>query len=37
MLKGYGNSLNYQMGVPLLEDVIQSMEQAIKAKEGNVN
>uniref|UniRef100_M1CL14 Multiple inositol polyphosphate phosphatase 1 n=1 Tax=Solanum tuberosum TaxID=4113 RepID=M1CL14_SOLTU len=37
ILKGYGNSLNYRMGVPLLEDVIQSMEQAIKAKEGNVN
>ncbi|KAI8564291.1 hypothetical protein RHMOL_Rhmol03G0169600 [Rhododendron molle] len=32
-LKGYGNALNYQMGVPLLEDVVQSMEQAIKAKE----
>ncbi|KAG8380881.1 hypothetical protein BUALT_Bualt06G0062800 [Buddleja alternifolia] len=33
ILKGYGNALNYRMGVPLLEDVIQSMEQAIKAKE----
>ncbi|XP_060178931.1 uncharacterized protein LOC132609102 isoform X3 [Lycium barbarum] len=33
ILKGYGDSLNYRMGVPLLEDVIQSMEQAIKAKE----
>ncbi|XP_059317939.1 uncharacterized protein LOC132068387 isoform X1 [Lycium ferocissimum] len=33
ILKGYGNSLNYRMGVPLLEDVLQSMEQAIKAKE----
>ncbi|KAI3458502.1 hypothetical protein Pfo_015165 [Paulownia fortunei] len=33
ILKGYGNSLNYRMGVPLLVDVIQSMEQAIKAKE----
>ncbi|VFQ81138.1 unnamed protein product [Cuscuta campestris] len=33
IIKGYGNSLNYRMGVPLLEDVIQSMEQAIKAKE----
>ncbi|KAL6533089.1 hypothetical protein OROMI_027201 [Orobanche minor] len=33
ILKGYGNSLNYRMGVPLLEDVIRSMEQAIKAKE----
>ncbi|KAL1172768.1 hypothetical protein V6Z11_A05G370900, partial [Gossypium hirsutum] len=35
MLKGYGKSLNYQMGVPLLKDVIQSMDQAIKAKEDN--
>ncbi|CAL5413581.1 unnamed protein product [Camellia sinensis] len=26
ILKGYGNALNYQMGVPLLEDVVQSME-----------
>lgn len=34
IVKGYGNSLNYRMGVPLLEDVIQSMEEAIKAKEG---
>uniref|UniRef100_A0A0V0IH35 Putative multiple inositol polyphosphate phosphatase 1-like n=1 Tax=Solanum chacoense TaxID=4108 RepID=A0A0V0IH35_SOLCH len=33
ILKGYGDTLNYQMGVPLLEDVVQSMEQAIKAKE----
>ncbi|KAL8119800.1 uncharacterized protein LOC141724472 isoform X2 [Apium graveolens] len=33
MLKGYGNALNYRMGVPLLEDVIESMEQAIKAKD----
>ncbi|KAF8397220.1 hypothetical protein HHK36_016128 [Tetracentron sinense] len=33
ILKGYGNSLNYRMGVPLLQDVVQSMEQAIKAKE----
>ncbi|PIN14583.1 Multiple inositol polyphosphate phosphatase [Handroanthus impetiginosus] len=33
ILKGYGNSLNYHMGVPLLEDIIQSMEQAIKARE----
>ncbi|KAG9445058.1 hypothetical protein H6P81_016398 [Aristolochia fimbriata] len=35
LLKGYGNSLNYHMGVPLLQDVIQSMEQAIVAKEEN--
>uniref|UniRef100_A0A6N2KEM7 Multiple inositol polyphosphate phosphatase 1 n=1 Tax=Salix viminalis TaxID=40686 RepID=A0A6N2KEM7_SALVM len=33
ILKGYGNSINYRMGVPLLEDVVQSMEQAIKANE----
>ncbi|CAK7325916.1 unnamed protein product [Dovyalis caffra] len=33
ILKGYGNSINYRMGVPLLEDVVQSMEQAITAKE----
>lgn len=37
ILKGYGNSLNYRMGVPLLEDVIQSMEKAINAREGEVN
>jgi len=24
------------MGMPLLEDVVQSMEQAIKAEEGNL-
>ena len=36
ILKGYGNSLNYRMGVPLLEDVLLSMEEAIKAREGNV-
>ncbi|KAJ6989565.1 hypothetical protein NC653_022203 [Populus alba x Populus x berolinensis] len=28
LLKGYGNSINYRQGVPLLEDVVQSMEQA---------
>lgn len=33
ILKGYGKSLNYRMGMPLLEDVVQSMEQAIKAEE----
>ncbi|KAK7847368.1 multiple inositol polyphosphate phosphatase 1 [Quercus suber] len=33
ILKGYGNSLNYKMGVPLLQDVLQAMEQAIKAQE----
>ena len=25
------------MGIPLLEDVVQSMEQAIKAKEGSLD
>ena len=34
ILKGYGNALNYRMGVPLLQDVVQSMEQAIAAIEG---
>ncbi|TYK30325.1 multiple inositol polyphosphate phosphatase 1-like isoform X1 [Cucumis melo var. makuwa] len=34
ILKGYGNSLNYRMGVPLLQDIVQSMEKAITAKEG---
>ncbi|KAH7854323.1 hypothetical protein Vadar_012552 [Vaccinium darrowii] len=33
ILEGYGNALNYRMGVPLLEDVVQSMEQAIMAQE----
>ncbi|XP_024021524.1 uncharacterized protein LOC21390356 [Morus notabilis] len=33
ILKGYGNSLNHCMGVPLLEDVVRSMEQAIQSKE----
>lgn len=37
MLEGYGNALNYRMGVPLLQDVVQSMQQAIKAKEGLIN
>ncbi|KAL5568826.1 hypothetical protein UlMin_025401 [Ulmus minor] len=35
ILKGYGKSINYRMGVPLLEDVVQSMEQAIQAREEN--
>ncbi|KAI3908483.1 hypothetical protein MKX01_009285 [Papaver californicum] len=35
ILKGYGKSINYRMGVPLLQDVVQSMEEAIKAKEEN--
>ncbi|XP_028797370.1 multiple inositol polyphosphate phosphatase 1-like [Neltuma alba] len=33
ILKGYGNSLNYRMAVPLLKDVVESMKQAIQAKE----
>ncbi|KAK9116079.1 hypothetical protein Sjap_015026 [Stephania japonica] len=33
ILKGYGESVNYRMGLPLLQDVVQSMEDAIKAKE----
>ncbi|KAI3841716.1 hypothetical protein MKW92_049152 [Papaver armeniacum] len=35
ILKGYGKSINYRMGVPLLQDVVQSMEEAIIAKEEN--
>ena len=34
ILKGYGKALNYRMGVPLLKDVVQSMDQAIEAHEG---
>lgn len=37
VLKGYGESVNYHMGVPLLQDVVHSMEQAISAEEGNLN
>ncbi|OUZ99161.1 Histidine phosphatase superfamily [Macleaya cordata] len=33
ILKGYGKSINYRMGLPLLQDVVQSMEQAIRASE----
>lgn len=36
ILKGYGKSLNYRMGLPLLEDVVQSMEQAIVVEEGSL-
>jgi len=35
VLKGYGESINYKMGLPLLKDVVQSMEAAIIAKEEN--
>ncbi|XP_074276637.1 uncharacterized protein LOC141600322 isoform X2 [Silene latifolia] len=31
ILKGYGKSVNYRMGLPLLKDVVESMEVAIKA------
>ena len=37
ILKGYGKSLNYLMGLPLLKDVVESMESAIKANEGDVH
>jgi hypothetical protein len=33
-LKGYGETLNYRMGVPLLEDVVQSMDRAIATLKG---
>ncbi|KAL6012911.1 hypothetical protein ACLOJK_003400 [Asimina triloba] len=33
ILKGYGKEINYHMGVPLLQDVVQSMEEAIVANE----
>ncbi|XP_042461276.1 multiple inositol polyphosphate phosphatase 1-like [Zingiber officinale] len=32
MLKGYGESVNYRMGLPLLEDVVQSMEKTINSE-----
>ncbi|ERM97290.1 multiple inositol polyphosphate phosphatase 1 [Amborella trichopoda] len=35
ILKGYGESLNYRIGVPLLKDIFDSMEQAIVAREEN--
>lgn len=34
MLKGYGKSVNYRMGLPLLKDVVESMELAVKSNEG---
>ncbi|KAJ6803573.1 multiple inositol polyphosphate phosphatase 1-like [Iris pallida] len=37
LLKGYGKSINYRMGVPLLKDVHESIEQAIIAKEENLS
>ncbi|XP_049936268.1 uncharacterized protein LOC116263272 isoform X1 [Nymphaea colorata] len=33
ILKGYGKSINYRMGLPLLRDVLQSMEKAVFARE----
>lgn len=36
LLKGYGNSINYHMGIPLLKDIIHTIEQAIIAKEENL-
>ncbi|XP_078435328.1 histidine acid phosphatase family protein [Wolffia australiana] len=35
ILKGYGKALNYRMGVPLLQDVVQSMEETILAIKEN--
>lgn len=36
-LKGYGKSINYRMGVPLLQNIVDSMEQAIlKQKDPNI-
>ncbi|XP_072976522.1 uncharacterized protein [Typha angustifolia] len=35
LLKGYGKAINYRMGIPLLQDIVQAMEQAIIAKEEN--
>lgn len=36
LLKGYGNSINYHMGIPLLKDILHLIEQAIVAKEENL-
>ncbi|KMS99483.1 hypothetical protein BVRB_2g044760 isoform A [Beta vulgaris subsp. vulgaris] len=33
VLKGYGKSVNYKMGLPLLKDVVESMELAVKSNE----
>lgn len=30
-LKGYGETINYRMGIPLLDDVVQSMDRAMLA------
>lgn len=30
-LKGYGDMLNYRMGVPLLDDVVKTMDRAMAA------
>lgn len=30
-LKGYGETINYRMGVPLLNDIVKSMDRAIAA------
>ncbi|XP_078162796.1 uncharacterized protein LOC144557975 isoform X2 [Carex rostrata] len=35
LLKGYGKSINYWMGVPLLRDIFQRMQEAIQANEEN--
>ncbi|KAF3334644.1 multiple inositol polyphosphate phosphatase 1 isoform X1 [Carex littledalei] len=33
LLKGYGKSINYWMGVPLLRNIFQTMQEAIRANE----
>lgn len=36
-LKGYGEAINYRMGIPLLQDVLSTMERAISASEGDID
>lgn len=36
-LKGYGESINYRMGIPLLTNVLQSMERVIAASKVEAN
>lgn len=30
-LKGYGETINYRMGIPLLDDIMKTMERAMAA------
>jgi multiple inositol-polyphosphate phosphatase/2,3-bisphosphoglycerate 3-phosphatase len=34
-LKGYGETINYRMGIPLLDDVVQSMDRAMLADQSH--